>query len=138
MRLSTKRLMHLEMDAIIGQNLDINNRPYLGGDNKLRGYPARYQTGNSRIVFTIEQRYFTDWYPFRIARIGGGNLLWLLDDNNFKTPQMGWLKNAGFGLRIANSRSEVGRVLHIDIAYPLDGSSDLDKLQLLIDAKKGF
>jgi outer membrane protein assembly factor BamA len=140
-RLSTKRLMHLEMDAIIGQNLDINNRPYLGGDNKLRGYPARYQTGNSRIVFTIEQRYFTDWYPFRIARIGGAIFMdigktW--DDNNFKTPQMGWLKNAGFGLRIANSRSEVGRVLHIDIAYPLDGSSDLDKLQLLIDAKKGF
>ena len=129
------------MDATIGQNLDINNRPYLGGDNRLRGYPARYQAGNSRIVFTVEQRYFTDWYPFRIARIGGAIFMdigktW--DDDIFKSPQMGWLKNAGFGLRIANSRSEIGRVLHIDIAYPLDGSSDLDKLQLLIDAKKGF
>lgn len=140
-RLSAKRLLHLEMDATIGQNLDINNRPYLGGDNRLRGYPARYQAGNSRIVFTVEQRYFTDWYPFRIARIGGAIFMdigktW--DDDIFKSPQMGWLKNAGFGLRIANSRSEIGRVLHIDIAYPLDGSSDLDKLQLLIDAKKGF
>ena len=140
-RLSSKRLLHLEVDAIMGKNLDINNLLYLGGDNKLRGYPARYQAGNSKVIFTIEQRYFTDWYPFRIARIGGAvfmdiGKIW--DNQQFTTTQMGWLKNIGFGLRIANSRSEIGRVLHIDIAYPLDGGSDLDKLQLLVDAKKGF
>ena len=140
-RLSPKRLLHLELDAIMGRNLDINNRLYLGGDNKLRGYPARYQAGNSKIIFTIEQRYFTDWYPFRIARIGGAvfmdiGKIW--DNEQFISPQMGWLKNIGFGLRLANSRSEIGRVLHIDIAYPLDGGSNLNKLQLLIDAKKGF
>jgi len=114
---------------------------YLGGDSKLRGYPARYQIGESKVIFTIEQRYFTDWYPFRIARIGGAIFLdvgktWEQENLNF--PQMGWLKNIGIGLRITNSRTEIGRMLHIDIAYPLDGDSSIDKLQLLIEAKKGF
>jgi len=140
-RLSSKRLFHFGVNAIIGNRLDLNNLLYLGGDNKLRGYPARYQTGESKIIFTIEQRYFTDWYPFRIARIGGAIFLdigktWEQENLNF--PQMGWLKNIGVGLRITNSRSEIGRMLHIDIAYPLDGDSSIDKLQLLIEAKKGF
>ncbi|MEC9415863.1 MAG: hypothetical protein VYC67_04635 [Pseudomonadota bacterium] len=140
-RLSPKRLFHFGVDTIIGNRLDLNNILYLGGDNKLRGYPARYQIGESKIILTIEQRYYTDWYPFRIARIGGAIFLdigktWGQEDLNF--PQMGWLKNIGVGLRITNSRSEIGRVLHIDIAYPLDGDSSIDKLQLLIEAKKGF
>ena len=140
-RHTSKRLLHLELDIITAQNLNANELIYLGGDNKLRGYPARYQTGDKRIVFTIEQRYFTDWYPFRIARIGGAVFMdigktW--EHEQLNSSQMGWLKSIGFGLRIANSRSEIGRVLHIDIAYPIDGGSDLDKLQLLIDAKKGF
>ena len=99
------------------------------------------QAGIKRIIFTMEQRYFTEWYPFRIARIGGAIFMdigktWRHEQ--FASSQMGWLKSIGFGLRIANSRSEIGRVLHIDVAYPLDGGSDLDKLQLSIDAKKGF
>ena len=140
-RQSKKRLLHLELDAVAAKNLYANELLYLGGDNKLRGYPARYQAGVKRIIFTMEQRYFTEWYPFRIARIGGAIFMdigktWRHEQ--FASSQMGWLKSIGFGLRIANSRSEIGRVLHIDVAYPLDGGSDLDKLQLSIDAKKGF
>jgi len=140
-RLSPKRLFHFGVNAVIGNRLDLNNLLYLGGDSKLRGYPARYQIGESKVIFTIEQRYFTDWYPFRIARIGGAIFLdvgktWEQENLNF--PQMGWLKNIGIGLRITNSRTEIGRMLHIDIAYPLDGDSSIDKLQLLIEAKKGF
>ena len=42
----------------------------LGGDNGLRGYPLRYEAGTSRALLTVEQRVFTDWYPFRLVRVG--------------------------------------------------------------------
>ncbi len=43
----------------------------IGGLAGLRGYPARYQAGNQRVLTSIEQRAFTDWYPFRLLRVGG-------------------------------------------------------------------
>lgn len=93
----------------------------LGGDNGVRGYPLRYQSGTKRAVFTVEERYYTDWYPLRLFRVGwavyydvgrawGGAL-----PNN--TP--GWLSNVGFGLRILSARASFGNVLHIDLAFPV-------------------
>ena len=69
--LSSKWLFYAALDAAAGRNLDLENQVLLGGDNGLRGYPLRYQGGDSRALFTIEQRYFTDWYPFRLFRVGG-------------------------------------------------------------------
>lgn len=43
----------------------------LGGDNGLRGYPLRYQSGDKRALLTVEQRVYSDWYPFRLFRVGG-------------------------------------------------------------------
>jgi Omp85 superfamily domain len=54
-----------------GWRLDLDNQILLGGDNGLRGYPLRYQDGTERAQATVEQRYFTDWYPFRLVRVGG-------------------------------------------------------------------
>jgi hypothetical protein len=48
------------------------------------------------------------------------------------------LKDVGFGLRLGNTRSGNGRVIHIDIAFPLDGEDDIDSVQILIDAKGSF
>ena len=45
----------------------------LGGDNGLRGYPLRYEAGTSRGLLTVEQRVFTDWYPFRLVRVGAAS-----------------------------------------------------------------
>ena len=36
-------------------------------------------------------------------------------------PRKACCKDVGFGLRFGNSRSALGNVLHIDVAYPLDG-----------------
>ena len=53
-----------------GDNLDLDNLVELGGDSGLRGYPLRYQVGDSKVLFTVEQRWFSDWYPFRFFRVG--------------------------------------------------------------------
>ena len=44
----------------------------------------------------------------------------------------------GFGLRLGNSRSALGNVLHIDVAFPLDGDSSIRSVQFLIETKKSF
>ncbi|MCH8059447.1 MAG: BamA/TamA family outer membrane protein, partial [Proteobacteria bacterium] len=113
----------------------------LGGDNGLRGYPLRYQGGDKSVLITLEQRLFTDWYPFRLFRFGGAAFFdagrtWGQSPSGGEN--LGWLRDVGLGLRIGNSRSSIGRILHIDLAYPLDGNGDISTVQLLIEAKRSF
>ena len=51
-------------------NLDGEKQLLLGGDNGLRGYPLRYQDGDRRFLFTVEQRFYTPWHVLRLFRIG--------------------------------------------------------------------
>lgn len=140
-QITEKRLFFITFDASWGNHLDLDNLATLGGDTGLRGYPLRYQTGDSRVLLTAEQRYFTDWYPFRLFRVGGAlfadiGRTW--GDNPAGGPSLGWLKNVGFGLRLGRTRSSGRGVVHIDIAFPLDGDPSIDSVQLLIESKRGF
>ena len=140
-RQADNRLLHISLTATTGENLDLENTTYIGGDNGLRGYPLRYQAGDSSVLFTLEQRIFTDWYPFRLFNVGGAVFFdagrtWGHDPVAGK--HYGWLKNIGVGLRLGNARSGIGRMIHVDLAYPLDGGEDISNLQLLIEARKGF
>jgi outer membrane protein assembly factor BamA len=140
-RQSPRQLFFMNLQADIGSRLDGDQRLTLGGDNGLRGYPLRYQTGSGRWVATVEQRIFSDWYPFRLARIGGAvfydmGRTW--GDNPLGSRSVGVLRDAGFGLRIAHSRSGFGNVTHIDVAFPFGTSKDISKAQLLIETKSSF
>ena len=124
-----------------GWNLDLDNQILLGGDNGLRGYPLRYQTGTGRALFTVEQRYFTDWYPFRLFRVGGAVFFdigrtW--GQPPLAAPGLGLLKDAGFGLRFGNSRSGLGNVIHVDLAFPLDGGPTIKRVQFLVSTEATF
>jgi hypothetical protein len=95
----------------------------LGGDNGLRGYPLRYQTGSHRALMTVEERIYTDWYPFRLFRVGGAvyydiGRAWGGPTEN--TANTRWLSDIGCGLRIVSDRSSAGNVLHVDIAIPIN------------------
>lgn len=140
-RQSKKRLLHVSLEASVGNDLDLENTTYLGGDTGLRGYPLRYQAGDGSVLFSIEQRMFTDWYPFRLFNVGGAVFFdagrtWGTDP--VAGVNHGWLKNVGVGLRIGSTRSGVGRMIHIDLAYPLDGGSDISNVQFLVETRKGF
>lgn len=138
---SPRRLLYVGLGASIGEQLDVDELLFLGGDNGLRGYPARYQVGQKRVVFTVEQRLFTDWYPFRLFRVGGAAFLdigKIWGGNPYSSPELGLLKNVGIGLRLGNTRSGAGRMIHVDIAYPLDNRSQLDSPQFLISTQKSF
>ncbi len=124
-----------------GWRLDLDDQILLGGDNGLRGYPLRYQDGTSRALFTVEQRYFTDWYPFRLFRVGAAIFFdagrtW--GNAPLAAPGLGLLKDAGFGLRFGNSRSGLGNVVHVDVAFPFNGDTSISKVQFLVQTEKSF
>ncbi|HSN51907.1 MAG TPA: hypothetical protein VLS87_05210 [Woeseiaceae bacterium] len=140
-RQSEKRLFFMELSGTAGHDLDLDNPVQLGGKSGLRGYPLRYQTGDSKALFSIEQRYFTDWYPWRLFRVGGAvfadvGRTW--GENPIGERNYGWLRNAGFGLRLAPTRFSTNKVAHLDFAFPLDGDPSIDSVQILLEAKSSF
>ncbi len=50
----------------------------------------------------------------------------------------GTLSDLGFGLRFGNTRSGLGIVLHIDVAFPLQGDRAISKAQLLVETKASY
>lgn len=140
-RSSDYRLFIATLSLAYGHNLDLDNQIQLGGENGLRGYPLRYQSGQKSALLTLERRYFTDWYPFRLFHVGGAvffdvGRVW---DNQIGTDlNQGTLKDIGFGLRLSSARSGLGRMLHIDLAFPLDGQDSVSDVQLLFGTKASF
>ena len=121
--------------------LDAENQILLGGDNDLRGFPLRYQSGERSAILSIEQRFYTDWYPFRLIRVGyafffDAGRVWGDDPRN--TPNLGTLYNVGVGLRLTSPRSSGRSVVHVDLAIPINAPADIDDLQLVLEKKASF
>ena len=129
-----------------GVNLDVDQQLTLGGDNGLRGYPIRYRTGQGRWLFTVEQRVYTDWYPFRLFSVGAAAFFdmggvtgsSLVQAPPPAEPPRKVLRDVGFGLRLGNMRSALGNVVHIDVAHPLDGDPSISRIQVIIEARRSF
>jgi len=51
---------------------------------------------------------------------------------------LGWLKDVGLGLRFALTRSASSKVIHLDLAFPLDGDSTIDSVQILLESRGSF
>jgi hypothetical protein len=139
---SSKWLFFTTLVGTKAWRLDLDNQVLLGGDNGLRGYPLRYQDGTARALWTIEQRYFTDWFPFRLFRVGGAIFFdagrtW--GEPPLAAPSLGLLKDAGFGLRFGNARSGLGNVIHVDIAFPFEtADGTIRRVQFLVTTQQSF
>ena len=136
-----RALFFAAISGSVVKNPEVSDVLQLGGDNGLRGYPLRYQIGEQRALLTLEERVYTDWYPFRLFRVGGAVFFdvgraWGGDTVNTANP--GWLADAGFGLRILSCRSAFGNVLHADVAFPLNTDSNIQSVQFLLKSKASF
>ena len=113
----------------------------IGGDSGLRGYPLRYQHGEQRVLLTLEQRYYTDWYPFRLVRVGGAAFIdagraWKGVNQNVSNT--GWLGDAGIGLRLSLDRTAFANVLHIDAAIPFDREPGIKAVEFVVKTQLTF
>ena len=139
-RQSERRLFFAALEVDAGHKLDADRQLSLGGDSGLRGYPLRFRDGEGRWLLTLEQRAFTNWYPFRLVYVGGAAFVdvgstWGASRFDSSRSVLG---NVGVGLRLGNSRSALGNVLHIDLAMPFGGSGNAKDIQLIIETKKSF
>ncbi len=119
-------------------NPDGENQLLLGGDTGLRGYPRRYQDGDRRLSIHLEQRFYTNWELFNLVHVGAGvfydaGRAWYAGGEQ---DDRGILQDIGFGLRLGSSRSSRGRLVHLDVAYPLNG--DERELQYLVTSQQSF
>jgi outer membrane protein assembly factor BamA len=134
------------VDEIYGENLNVDTPLELGGDTGLRGYPARYMAGNRSRLLTIEQRYFGETEWFSLFHLGAAvfydqGRAW--GETTIPQTYQNTLRNVGIGLRISGTRTgardeQAHSVAHLDLSYPLDGSSDIDKYQFSIRIKTSF
>jgi outer membrane protein assembly factor BamA len=131
--------VHAEADRV--RNLDHGEQLLLGGDSGLRGYPLRYQDGDRRFLLTLEQRFYSPWNLFQLVQVGGAVFFdigrsWFPDEAS--GPTSGTLKDVGLGLRLSPSRSGRGALVHVDIAFPLDGDPALQSTQFLVSTHETF
>jgi len=137
-----KRTFYASLTAEVGHELDPDHERMLGGDTGLRGYPLRYQVGQGRALLTLEQRFYTKYSLWRLADIGGAVFFdvgksW--GDSAFGPAEnQGLLKDVGFGLRLGSTKTGLGNVLHIDVAFPLDGDRSISGTQILVQTKRSF
>ena len=127
-------LLYASLSATVTDSLDPDMQLLLGGDNGLRGYPLRYESGTSRGLLTVEQRCLRigihfDWlvseplFSRMWAELGSGAV---------GNSDPGMLSDVGFGLRLGNTRSGLGNVLHIDFAFPLSNIAGIQKFEFLV------
>lgn len=135
----TLLMVHVAQDT--SRRPDVDHYLELGGDNGLRGFPLRYQQGTRRTMAKIEERLYTSWSLWRLFDVGGAAFFDIgrtTGPNPIGAPQLGWLKDAGIGLRLGNNRSSLGSVIHIDLATPIGAAPGISRLQLLIGTEATF
>ncbi len=136
-----RNLLSVTVDALATHDLDAESQVLLGGDNGLRGYPLRYQSGTRRASVSVEERFFTDWYPWRLFRLGyavfaDAGRVTGMDPRG--TPSLGTLYDVGVGLRLSSPRSSGRSIVHVDLAFPLNGDPSIDHVQLVVQTKGTF
>lgn len=134
-------VLYLAAAADLVKSPNVADDLLLGGDNGLRGYPLRYQRGSHRMLFTAEERYYADWYPLRLFRVGVAAYVdvgraW---GSTLANPTGSWLADVGIGLRFLNARTAFGNVLHVDLAFPVHRTDPaIRSRQLLVMTGKTF
>jgi hemolysin activation/secretion protein len=136
----------MSWEATRGKNLFADQYLYLGGNSGLRGYTDFYQDGDRRYLFSLEQRFYgrREWlslfylgYAFFYdqGRTWGDSLAGQVADRE--------LRDFGFGLRFSGTRvggqdQSRSNILHLDVAKPLDGDSDISDIQWILKVKSSL
>ncbi|MEX0942692.1 MAG: hypothetical protein WD002_09120 [Pseudomonadales bacterium] len=140
---TTHRSFYSSFSATWTHNLNSNNQIILGGLTGARAFDNRFQTGDRKMLLTLEERQYTDVHFLNLIRLGFAAFLDIgrawepgaddgIDDD--------WLADIGIGIRLASSKANVGKIIHIDFAFPITNRNDpgVDSLQVAINIKNSF
>jgi hypothetical protein len=119
--------------------LDPDSQLLIGGDSGLRGYPLRYESGTSRGLLTLEQRFYTDWYPFRLARFGAavfGDVGRTWGSGAIGNSGPGTLSDLGFGLRSVTPARGSGMFCTLTLPSPCRAIATLARCNCWLKPKR--
>ena len=107
----------------LGYELDSSKQFTLGADSGLRGYPARYFTGERLMVINLEDRQF--WGEYTIGpKLALGTVLFVDAGNVWKEADDAELNDlnwsAGTGLRLGWSNLPNQPIFRLDVGWAFD------------------
>ncbi len=129
------KVFYSTLQAAAVEDLDPERQLLIGGDSGLRGYPLRFESGDRRVLLTLEQRFFTGREFFKLATAGAAIFFdagraWFVGQD--RADDFGVLKDIGIGLRLSPTRSGGKTMVHLDVAFPLDGDGSFESVQWLV------
>ena len=136
-------IFYAALSGDISHQLDPERQLLLGGDTGLRGYPLRYLQGDRRVLLTLEQRFYSSRELLHLLHLGAAIFFdagsaWFEDGDGKVAARRALLKDVGLGLRFGSSRSSRGSMIHLDLAFPLDGGSSIKRVQWLVSTSETF
>lgn len=137
------RSFFASFNAVFSHDRNSQRQITLGGITGARAFDNRFQAGDRRLQVSLEERQYTDLHILNLVRVGYAAFL---DVGRAWEPgtddglEDGLLANVGFGIRLASSKADVGRIVHIDFATPLTNRDDpdVDSLQISVNIKNSF
>jgi outer membrane protein assembly factor BamA len=138
-----KRSFFAQLDVTYTRGLNTHRQVVLGGESGARAFDSRFQTGDRRVLLTLEERQYTPIHFLNLIRVGYAAFFdigraWQpgVDDG----IDQDLLADVGVGLRLASSKANSGSIVHIDVAFPLThrDAPDIGQFQLAINIKNRF
>ena len=140
-----RHVFYASLGADLAHRLDGEDQLLLGGDSGLRGYPLRYQAGDRRVLLTARAALLQRPRDLPPRPSSGPPSSSTPARPGSSTPspsatvalrqERKILKDIGLGLRVGSSRSSRGGVLHLDVAFPLDGGRSIKRVQWLVSTR---
>jgi hypothetical protein len=134
---------HASLKLDVARNLLTGQQLFLGGETGLSGYIDRLQAGDRRLLLRLERRQYLDRNLFGLVNLG-----WLVfadvgrawsPDDVFRNRTRS-LIDVGLGLRLAPTKSERGKMIHLDFAVPLKDKDDplVGDYEFVVSIQNGF
>ena len=134
---------HASLYFDVARNVMTGQQLFLGGETGARGYIDRVQAGDRRLRLRLERRQYLDRNLFGLMNLGwlvfaDVGRAWKPDDNAGRRGQS--LMDVGLGLRLAPTKAERGKMIHLDFAVPLKNRDDplVSDYEFVVSIQNGF
>ena len=134
---------HVSLNVDVARNLMTGQQLFLGGETGARGYIDRLQAGDRRLRLRVERRQYLDRNLFGLMNLGwlvfaDAGRAWTPDDVTGRRGQS--LMDVGLGLRLAPTKAERGKMIHLDFAVPVKNRNDplVGDYEVVVSIRNGF
>ncbi len=138
---SEKQRLFVGLTYDHGKNLASDELLPLGGDEGLRGYPSEFLLGERRLLINLEHRYIFDAHYLNIVRFAGViffDMGQTMSHSSTVATDSELLTSTGIGIRMSSSKTNIGKIVHIDLAFPLQQRDVVGDYEIRITGEATF